>query len=340
LAINERTSLWLLRTPVSTRLQDAILGLPFIIVVAVWIATYASVGFLFFFIYQIDLTELLIAGRPTTWQDALSFSFVTQATIGYGDVTPSGWWRLAANLQAIVGTGLNGAAIGLLTFRILRRGVPIRATDAISFREVGDEKFSFWIRYISVDTRDLVEVTASVFFITDGVGVNPRYDTLGGPAYEMKLVTVPPMTIMALDVPATIGRLDFRSSESDAVYNDRTIPVGPGAFFDNDQVDSDARLLLRIRGFHSSTGELISFVREYYATDIKCQCFDGINNNTLRFATLRMRRKAAAEKFNRFSDEERAHCAACACLPSCPFGAADLKYRNVERHETIQSYAP
>ncbi len=53
-------------------------------------------------------------GDPVHWHDYLYFSFVTQATIGYGDYSPLGFSRLVACVQAAVGI----VSVGLLVAKI------------------------------------------------------------------------------------------------------------------------------------------------------------------------------------------------------------------------------
>jgi Ion channel len=51
-------------------------------------------------IYAADYASLRGAGRPVT---AFYFSIITQLTIGYGDVYPTGWLRVVAATQGLVG---------------------------------------------------------------------------------------------------------------------------------------------------------------------------------------------------------------------------------------------
>ncbi len=51
-------------------------------------------------IYATDYLALRGAGRPVT---AFYFSIITQLTIGYGDVYPTGWLRVVAAMQGLVG---------------------------------------------------------------------------------------------------------------------------------------------------------------------------------------------------------------------------------------------
>ncbi len=72
--------------------------------------------------------------RPLGWYDYLYFSLVTQATVGYGDITPVGWSRLAASMQAILGLLGTGVLVAKIT------------TAAISrYRVLQKEACDYWV---------------------------------------------------------------------------------------------------------------------------------------------------------------------------------------------------
>jgi hypothetical protein len=52
-------------------------------------------------IYACNYQKLAHAGTPVT---AYYFSIITQLTVGYGDVYPTGWLRLVAAAQGLFGT--------------------------------------------------------------------------------------------------------------------------------------------------------------------------------------------------------------------------------------------
>ncbi len=300
--------------PLLIKLQNVILESPFWRVILAWLFAYGLIGLLFAGLYAIGSKPLLV--HATDGWDALSFSFVTQATIGYGDVTPDGWLRLAANLQAVIGTGLNGLAIGIITLRLLKRPPPIRVPAHVAFSPIGEGRFAFWLRYINIDSRPLVDVVVSVFYITDGTRSNPTYDAVGGKVGGMALETVDPALTMALFIEASAEPVAIHDPDGDAMKNDRDIPIHPNMF---DANENGARLLLRIRGFHAATGDLFAFSHTYFAEDIVCAPFRGIDNNPLRDASLSRRRKIAAAHFEALLKPRTAPCNACRGLPACPF---------------------
>ena len=81
-------------------------------------------------IYASNYERLMGAGRPLT---GFYFSIITQLTIGYGDVYPTGWLRVVAAIQ-----GLVGALFIILIFgRIVTSLQPIRGLYEHADRQDG-----------------------------------------------------------------------------------------------------------------------------------------------------------------------------------------------------------
>ena len=87
-------------------LFDAVRGRPDELVIShLRMITLAIVNFVelmlcFGVIYAADYGSLKGAGKPIT---AFYFSVITQLTIGYGDVYPTGWLRVVAAIQGCIG---------------------------------------------------------------------------------------------------------------------------------------------------------------------------------------------------------------------------------------------
>jgi voltage-gated potassium channel len=60
------------------------------------------------------------------WDTAVYFSFVTMTTVGYGDVTLTGDWRLLAALQGMNGMLLSGLSAAFLFAILQHYWTPIR----------------------------------------------------------------------------------------------------------------------------------------------------------------------------------------------------------------------
>jgi len=68
-------------------------------------------------IYALNYHSLYGAGRPIT---AFYFTIITQLTIGYGDVYPTGWLRVVAAVQ-----GLTAAVFVISVFARAIAALPI-----------------------------------------------------------------------------------------------------------------------------------------------------------------------------------------------------------------------
>ena len=80
------------------------------------ILSFAAIGMILVHIAESCLWALLyfIAGQTNTVQEALYFSIVTATTLGYGDITLQGDWRIVVSWQAMSGLLLFGASTAAL----------------------------------------------------------------------------------------------------------------------------------------------------------------------------------------------------------------------------------
>ena len=86
-----------------------------------WLIAFAVVGtlvpaLLYSMLGALGLGGLVHDGTPTaSITDSLYFSIVTEATLGYGDLSPVGWSRLVACLQVIFGLFIAGLGVAKLS---------------------------------------------------------------------------------------------------------------------------------------------------------------------------------------------------------------------------------
>ena len=96
------------------------------------ISCFFIIGFVVAHIVEIVLwaAAYRLAGELRSFEEAVYFSAVTFATIGYGDVTLSSEWRLASALEGVNGILLFGWTTAFLfkvsEFLWVSRGVPHR----------------------------------------------------------------------------------------------------------------------------------------------------------------------------------------------------------------------
>ncbi|MBL5883100.1 two pore domain potassium channel family protein [Lelliottia aquatilis] len=60
------------------------------------------------------------SGALSTWESSLYFSLVSYATVGYGDVTLSGEWRLIGASEGLVGALMVGWSVAVLVVFLQR----------------------------------------------------------------------------------------------------------------------------------------------------------------------------------------------------------------------------
>src|ERR1017187_3759128 len=102
-------------------LRQLISDTPLSVFIVASLAVYFGLAFSFALTYWAATVlwhvDLLRPAQPLL--GALYFSFVTQLTVGYGDIVPIGIGRLLAVAQAVVGTGIFGIWISYAVVKIL-----------------------------------------------------------------------------------------------------------------------------------------------------------------------------------------------------------------------------
>ena len=71
-------------------------------------------------VWALAYTALPDLTGPNKFEDALYFSFITFTTVGYGDVTLSGEWRLLSGIEAMNGILLFGWSSALVYATVQR----------------------------------------------------------------------------------------------------------------------------------------------------------------------------------------------------------------------------
>lgn len=95
---------------------------------------------------------------PATLADAIYFSFMTQATMVYGDLRPAGWARLAAGSQAFLGICFNAVLLGAVVYRLARRAPDVRLSKRLCYDLDEQGRCVFKFRYCNFDRDPLLNV--------------------------------------------------------------------------------------------------------------------------------------------------------------------------------------
>jgi hypothetical protein len=135
-------------------LRHRLLQMSFLSLLVLFGSLYAILGLVFANVYSRWFpTEIKSTANDASGFDFWHFSFVTQATVGYGDFTPHGWARAVAAIQAFCGIALSSMFLGIVVFRLLRRESGIVATRNIYF---SPQKKRFRWRIYNRDAEDVV----------------------------------------------------------------------------------------------------------------------------------------------------------------------------------------
>lgn len=133
-----------------------------------------------------------------TFGDAVYFSIVTEATLGYGDIRPIGWSRFLACFQVLFGLMLAGVAVAKIT--------SIQGRD---LRLVAQKASGDWIEFMRVKNGKI-----NVSFVTIGLSCAVvRYDG------ECHLESGEPVGFWRGEMIGMVGsclRFDYSNRESHA----------------------------------------------------------------------------------------------------------------------------
>ncbi len=105
---------------------------------------------------------------PVTFGDAIYFSIVTEATLGYGDIRPVGASRLLACSQVLLGLLWAGLTVAKIT-----------SVHSGRLRAVSHQSEGFWIKITQLKDKSAVFTFAQIFFDGEDLrydGDNYKYD--------------------------------------------------------------------------------------------------------------------------------------------------------------------
>jgi potassium channel LctB len=128
----------------------------------VFLVGYAGIALLFalgyFLLARIPGAQVFSGGNPSLG-NCLYFSWVSQLTIGFGDLVPLGWARLLAVMQALAGWMMTGLWIGLA---VLKLTSPSRCSIVFSNRAfyLEDEQ-RFAVMFVNANRQNLTHAHVS-----------------------------------------------------------------------------------------------------------------------------------------------------------------------------------
>jgi hypothetical protein len=137
-------------------LRRVILNLGLGQAIAVFFGVYTVLGIVFGAIYA-SLPS--IQGVTSGW-DYVYFSFITQSTLGYGDLLPLSADRFVAVIHTGVGILLSSLGVGIITFKLIRRRPNVAIPKAGCY---DPKRHTFVFRVANRDEDILGNVSVAVF---------------------------------------------------------------------------------------------------------------------------------------------------------------------------------
>jgi hypothetical protein len=306
-----------------------------------WFTTYVVFGLSCAFLYA-SLTCGVVDSSTTPRQcihdgpGLLYFSFITQATVGFGDYIPLGGGRSIAVLQSFLGTTMNAVLLGVAVFKLLKRPSPYIFPNVLVYEP---DRHGFWFRFMSIDPDTLKDVNVDAYLIkTMGqIENNARktYDTLTSTVelpfqhYPMR----PHLNITALRTVSNGGQ-----TTKDHPGNFQPVKLSP-AHLISDFRDSDIQITLEINGYFATTGDRFFAAKSYGVEDIRCGVYKDINNNSLSHLPTGKKEALLRQQLNDTESTVAAECLRCPFHSTCIFDVA-VATREVVRAHVIAHAAP
>ena len=282
------------------------------------LCVYVATGVIFALIYSVnrDAVQTSDGCALSGFWESLYFSFVTQATLGYGDFSPqSSGARLLATLQASIGMTWGAVALGVVTYSLLRRVSNIEMADSIVY---DPSRHEFMIRFVNLNAdavRNAV-IEALVRKESNAQG----YDTVASAIalrYD-RLSVMPPAHLFLLRTVTNEGQV----AEAFDGHNKRDAPI----LLAPDHLDDpSAWIVVAVSGLYESGGESVFLDKSFRVRDggVRCGEFVTINQDTeYRSFSVRYRGKLAAQYLNSFEPTTPDACIECGFYPTCPLEPA------------------
>jgi len=100
--------------------------------------------------------------EPVSFIDLIYFNFISILTIGYGDMAPTGIFRVLTVVEAIAGLAIYGLVISIITIKVMLPGKHTIVFSKYAYYCLDDH--SFMTIYLNTATQYLTNVETSWYF--------------------------------------------------------------------------------------------------------------------------------------------------------------------------------
>jgi hypothetical protein len=278
-----------------------------------WTGAYLFAGFAFAGIYALlPQPPIKDATRATPdLLDILHFSFVTQATVGYGDWTPVLWARLVADGQAFFGIAMNAVLLGMAVYKFTKRTQPLKFPSVLVY---DPNVHKFWFRFWNTDADNLrnVQLKVTVFAHSSN---GTSYDTISSMVvvdYE-EARFVPSVHLFALRTATNTGEHIGAIGE---LYDKIKLYLCPL------HLKPGVTIRLDVSGYFETTGDAFFANKDYGLADVRCGTYCDVDNFAIAHLPIRERSASIAQRLDRTDSTSRDSCAKCHFHQQCPLDVA------------------
>lgn len=295
-------------------------------VLALFVLFYCWIGVIFAAVYFLMLKPFAQVEAYAPWpqavEDCLHFSFVTQATVGYGDLTPLGGARLLCGLQAVTGLVLNALGLGILLLKVTNRPPRWKFAAHLSY----DPKLHQLVAWVwNQDARTFFDATATLIVAR----ALPQGGTARIRRTKIELQAGPP----SIWRPGRTSLVRTISALPDAQILARTGKpnvIGPLTLEPND------RIYVVYSGSSDDSGAIVWKEYVYSLADIRC----GRRHNVLPVGKLDTAwRECDYDNFGRVFPTPDEDCRACELHNRCTLDVA-TRIRLTVSAQTAKPEAP
>jgi hypothetical protein len=173
---------------------------------------------------------------PTGFPDLIYFNFVSILTIGYGDLSPKGVFKILTILEAITGLAIYSLTISIITIKLL-----LPKKDTIVFSKYAyycETEDAFMIIYLNTAKQYLTNAETSWYF-----KLNEDWKTL--PPSKVPFITKSVQTFKLEFLP--LKEIKTRLHEHDCLRVAITGSLGPGIYSTFIQYDLSDILVIKDR---------------------------------------------------------------------------------------------
>lgn len=252
----------------------------------------------------------------------LYFSFLTQATVSFGDFAPVGACRGLSVVQTFVGPAMSSTFLGIVLFKLLKRPNPMVFPRHLMYDMT---QHNFWFRFMNVSHDTLREVKFGTYLImrmgAREANLRNTYDTISS---TVKIPfryhpSRPSLDLTAVRTASNDGTTDERLVKHAGDYQEVTLSP---LHFISDFPDTNIHVDLEISGYFGTTGDQFFATQSYDLKTIRCGVYEDVNNPSYDTRSMPDKKADLMVKLDQFWSTSSEQCLICSLYSKCPLDVA------------------